>query len=123
MRYYNTQQQQRGISLSALLIWAVILILTAIFGLRIAPVYIEYSAIKRNLTAIVKDSNAQSTDLNHVRVLFSKRAQIDNIKSISAQDIKINKESGRIVLSASYTVRIPLVSNLSLTIDFDATSE
>ncbi|MBS0424374.1 MAG: DUF4845 domain-containing protein [Proteobacteria bacterium] len=123
MKHYNTRQKQKGVSLSALLVWAVILILTAIFGLRIAPAYIEYSTIERNLTAIVKDINAQSADLNHVRVLFSKRAQIDNIKSISAQDIKINKESGHIVLSASYTVRIPLVSNLSLTIDFDAASE
>ncbi len=123
MQYHTMRQKQKGISLSGLLVWAVILILVVISGLKIAPAYIEFASIQKNLSAIVKDINAQSADLNQVRMLFSKRAQIDNIKSINVQDIKINKESGRIFLSASYTVRIPLVSNLSLTIDFDATSE
>ncbi|MBS0586569.1 MAG: DUF4845 domain-containing protein [Proteobacteria bacterium] len=123
MQYHTMRQKQKGISLSGLLVWAVILILVVISGLKIAPAYIEFASIQKNLSAIVKDINAQSADLNQVRMLFSKRAQIDNIKSINVQDIKINKESGRIFLSASYTVRIPLVSNLSLTIDFDAVSE
>ena len=123
MQYYTERRKQKGIGLSGLLVWAVILILVVISGLKIAPAYIEFASIQKNLSAIVKDINAQSADLNQVRMLFSKRAQIDNIKSINVQDIKINKESGRIFLSASYTVRIPLVSNLSLTIDFDAVSE
>lgn len=123
MQYHTMRQKQKGVSLSGLLVWAVILILVAISGLKILPAYIEFSSIQKNLTAVVKDINAQSADLNQARILFSKRAQIDNIKSISAQDIKINKENGRTVLSASYTVRIPLVSNISLTIDFDAVSE
>lgn len=123
MQYHTMRQKQKGISLPGLLVWAVILILIAISSLKIAPAYIEFSTIKKNLSAIVKDMNAQSADLNQIRMSFNKRAQIDNIKSINAQDIKINKENGRIVLSASYTVRIPLVSNISLTIDFDAASE
>ena len=123
MQYYTERQKQKGIGLSGLLVWAVILILVAISGLKIAPAYIEFSTIQKNLSAIVKDINSQSADLNQIKTLFSKRAQIDNIKSINAQDIKINKENGRVVLSASYTVRIPLVSNLSLTIDFNAVSE
>jgi hypothetical protein len=123
MQYYTERRKQKGIGLSGLLVWAVILILVAISGLKIAPAYIEFSTIQKNLSAIVKDINSQNADLNQIKTLFSKRAQIDNIKSINAQDIKINKENGRVVLSASYTVRIPLVSNLSLTIDFDAVSE
>ena len=123
MKYHPMRQKQRGISLSGLLIWALILILVSISGLRIAPAYIEYSSINRNLAAIVKDINSQSADLNQARILFSKRAQIDDIKSVNGQDIKINKENGRIVLSASYVVKIPLISNISLHIDFEASSE
>lgn len=62
-------------------------------------------------------------DLNQIRLSFNRRAQIDNIKSINGQDIKINKENGRIVLSAEYTTKIPLIANLSLTIDFEPTSD
>ncbi|MEK7708430.1 MAG: DUF4845 domain-containing protein [Pseudomonadota bacterium] len=123
MKYRKTLQKQKGISLSGLLVWSVILILIAISGLRIAPAYIEFSTIQKNLTAIVKDTNSQNMDLNQIRLSFNRRAQIDNIKSISGQDIKINKENGRIVLSAEYTTKIPLIANLSLTIDFEPISD
>lgn len=123
MMHGKTLQKQKGISLAGLLVWSVILILTAISGLRIAPTYIEFSTIQKNLTAIVKDTNSQNMDLNQIRLSFNRRAQIDNIKSINGQDIKINKENGRIVLSAEYTTKIPLIANLSLTIDFEPTSD
>ncbi len=123
MRYHKSLQKQQGISLSSLLVWSVILILIAISGLRIATAYIEYSTIQKNLTAIIKDTNSQNMDLNQIRLSFNKRASIDNIKSISGQDIKINKENGRIVLSAEYTTKIPLIANLSLNIDFEAISD
>ncbi|MCG7756731.1 MAG: DUF4845 domain-containing protein [Nitrosomonas sp.] len=123
MRYHTLRQKQRGISLSGLLVWAVILILVSISGLKVAPAYIEFSSIKRNLAAIVKDIDTQTTSPSQIKILFDKRTQIDNIKSINGQDIKINKENGRIVLSANYVVQIPLVSNISLQIDFQASSE
>lgn len=123
MRYHKMLQKQKGISLSGLLVWSVILILIAISGLRIAPAYIEYSTIQKNLTAIVKDTNSQNMDLNQIRLSFNRRAQIDHIRSINGQDIKINKENGRIVLSAEYTTKIPLIANLSLNIDFEAISD
>lgn len=121
--YYKAMREQKGLSLSSLLVWSIILTLVAIFGLKLVPPYIEHAAIKKNLTAITKETNLQDTDFSHIRSSFSRRAQIDNIKSISGQDIKINKENGRIVLSAKYTTKIPLVSNMSLHIDFEAISD
>jgi hypothetical protein len=91
--------------------------------MKLVPAYIEHAAIKKNLTAIVKETNLQDTDFSQIRLSFSKRAQIDNIKSVSGQDIKINRENGQIVLSAGYTTKIPLISNISLNIDFEATSD
>ena len=123
MRYHTLRQKQRGISLSGLLVWAVIIILVSISGLKVAPAYIEFSTIKRNLAAMVKDIDMQTTSPSQIKIMFDKRAQIDSIKSINGQDIKINKENGRVVLNASYVVRIPLVSNISLQIDFQASSE
>ncbi|MCE7913183.1 MAG: DUF4845 domain-containing protein [Nitrosomonas sp. PRO4] len=123
MRFYKALYEQRGISLSGMLIWSVVLILVALLGFKVLPAYIEYSAIKKNLTAIAKESNSQDTDLSNIRVSFAKRAQIDGIKTISGQDIKINREKGRSVLSVNYSTKIPLFSNVSLLIDFEVASE
>lgn len=120
--YYTTIRKQQGLSLSSLLIWSIILVLIAVFGMKLVPAYIEHSAITKNLKAIAKEVELQAGDPDQIRLSFSKRAQIDNIKSISGQDIKINRENGRIVLSAKYTVKIPLISNISLNIDFESVS-
>ena len=58
-----------------------------------------------------------------ILILVAIFAQVDSIKSISGQDIKINKENNRIILSAKYTSKIPLVENISLNIDFEAISD
>ncbi len=121
--YYKTLKKQKGIGLSSLLVWSTILILITIFGLKLTPIYIEYSSIKKNLTAIAQDINLQNADLNQIRLSFNKRAQIDNIKTIDGQDIKINRENGRIILSTKYSTKIPLISNISLNIDFEAISD
>lgn len=123
MNYHKMSLKQKGIGLVSLLMWSVVLVLIVITSLRIVPAYIEYSAIKKNLSAIAKDTSLQNTNLNQIRLAFSRRAQIDDIKSISGQDIKISRENGRVILSVGYTEKIPLFSNVSLSIDFEAVSD
>ena len=117
---YKTIREQQGPSL---LIWSTIITLVAIFSLKLVPIYMEYYAVKKNLTAIAKETNLQDVDPNQVKLSFSKRAQIDNIKSISAQDIKIERENARIILIAEYTKIVPLICNISLHIDFKSKSD
>ncbi|GKS69634.1 protein of unknown function [Nitrosomonas sp. PY1] len=123
MYYFTAIQQQKGFSLSGLLVVSFFLILLSLLGMKLVPAYLEYSSIQKNLVATAKEVGIQDSDFNQIRLAFAKRAQIDNIKSITAQDIKINKVNGRTILSTQYSKQIPLVSNLSLKIDFEATSE
>lgn len=116
-------RKQQGLSLSGLLLWSVILVMFAIAGLKIAPAYLEYSTIKKTLVAVGKEANTQQANLNQIRIAFAKRAQVDNITTVNSNDIKIQKEGNRILLGVEYTVKIPLASNVSLTIDFNAQSE
>ena len=123
MHYFTAIQQQKGFSLSGLLVISFFLIILALLGMKLVPVYLEYSSIHKNLVATAKEAGTQDSDFNQIKLAFSKRAQIDNIKSITVQDIKISKVNGRTVLSAQYSKQIPLVYNISLNIDFEATSE
>jgi len=119
----TTIQQQKGFSLSGLLITSFFLILLAVFGMKLVPAYLEYFSIKKNLTATAKEAPPPGADINQIKMAFTKKAQIDNIKSITAQDIKVNIENGKSVLRIQYSKQIPLVSNISLNIDFDAISD
>ncbi len=54
--------------------------------------------------------------------MFSKRAQIDDIKAITAQDIDVVRDGDSVVLSASYQTKVKLFGNLSACIDFEPSS-
>ncbi len=119
--YPSTSRKQQGISLSGLMIWSFVLILVSIVGMKLIPAYIENATIKRTLLAVATESNLR-TNNEEIRQSFNRRASIDNIKAINGQDIIIDKKSDKVVLSASYSVKIPLLANVSLYIDFTAAS-
>ena len=53
---------------------------------------------------------------------YRKRANINYITDITAEDIDISKEGGRLKLSASYSVKIPLAGNITLLLEFNPSS-
>ncbi|MCH9639480.1 MAG: DUF4845 domain-containing protein [Betaproteobacteria bacterium] len=120
---YGALRKQEGISISGLMFWVVILVLIAILGMKVAPAYIENSAIEKVFNAIVNDDSLQNATASQLRQSFIKRAQIDRIEVVTAKDIVINKEKGKTQLSVNYTVLIPLFSNISLHIDFEPKSD
>ncbi|MBK9160584.1 MAG: DUF4845 domain-containing protein [Nitrosomonadales bacterium] len=115
-------RRQRGISLSGLMVGVVILAFVFIMGLKIIPVYMQDAEIKNLFVAIATDPEMQKASPLEIRQSYGKRASIDNITAISMDDIDISREQDRLVLSASYDVKIPLVSNLSLYMEFEPSS-
>ncbi len=121
--YYGTYRtQQRGISLSGLLIWSVVLVMVAILGMKLAPVYIEYATIQKALVGIASDPNFKDTTPRQIRESFLKRSQIDDIRAVTGNDIEIKKENKQRILEVNYSVTVPVVANISLFIEFNATS-
>lgn len=114
--------QQRGITFGAFIFGAFLLVVVGIFGLRLIPAYMQDAQIKNVFNAIVHDPDMQKASPHDIRASFDKRASIDNISAIKAEDIEITADHGRLVLSASYYVKIPLGGNVSLYLDFNPTS-
>ncbi|MCW5600637.1 DUF4845 domain-containing protein [Nitrosomonas sp.] len=122
MQTHLIRNKQRGVGLSGMLIWSALVVVIVILGMKLIPSFVEYSSIKRALVAIANEANAQNARPAEIRESFNKRATIDNIKAINGRDIEIRKEGSKIVLSVSYAVKTPLFANVSLYIDFNATS-
>ncbi|MFZ1547423.1 MAG: DUF4845 domain-containing protein, partial [Candidatus Nitrotoga sp.] len=114
--------RQRGVSLSGLLIWAVILIFAAIGGMKIVPAYIQDTEIKNILFTIANDPEMQGAQPKSIRESFSKRAMMNNINVVTAEDIEIVKDARGLSLSISYQAKIPLAGNASLLLEFNPSS-
>jgi hypothetical protein len=107
--------------MTGFLVTAVILVLTALLGFQIAPPYMEYYTIKKQIRIVGNELSA--TDRRAAENAFDRRATVENITAISAKDLEITKDGDKIILSVEYSVKVPLVGNLSACMDFTASSD
>ncbi len=114
--------RQKGLSMAALLAGCVVLILLALIGMKVGPAYMEYANIKKTVAAIVQGGDAQGSVID-IRKAFDRRATVDDITSISAQDLDISKDQGEVVIGFGYSKKIALFSNVSLLIEFSGSSK
>ena len=115
------RKPQRGVSFLVILLIAVVLALAAVGAMKVGPAYSEFMTAKKTVFAIVA-GEARGGSVNDIRKAFDRRASVDNITVISAQDLDITKDGGEIVIAFAYTKKVPLFANVSLAIDFAAST-
>lgn len=122
MRRVSSIHRQRGLSLSSLLLWAIVLVIAAIIGMQVLPVYVEDRAIKKTLETLAHNGDMQEASPNDIMMAFAKQASIDHITNVHETDMIIQKQPGGMVLGFDYQVKIPLVGNASLLLEFNTRS-
>lgn len=114
--------QQRGMSFGGFIFGAFLLVICAIFGFRLIPAYIQDATIQSTFTEISRDPNMQNATAHDIMVSFDRHSAVDDITAIKSSDIVITSDGGRPVLSASYSVRVPVAGNISLILEFNPSS-
>ena len=114
----RTASRQRGLSLIGLIFIGLIAVALLALGFRVVPAVVEYIAIER---AVQKIKN-EGTTVREIQSAFERHRTIDDITSITSQDLDITKEGDRIVISYAYQKKIPILDNVSLVIDFAGTT-
>ena len=116
-------RKQKGLTISGFLTWAAIFTFVALLGFKIGPAYWEEVAIKKMLKAMAADPGLASGNRQAVDRAFQLRTAVENITAIGPKDVEITKQGSGIVLSATYTARVPLVYNISACMDFSPSSQ
>ena len=114
--------KQRGLTFSGFIFGAFILVFASIFAFKLIPAYMQDATIKNLFVTIANDPEMQKAKPGEIRLSFAKRASIENVTAIKAEDIEIDNSEGKLVLSASYPVMIPLGGNVSLYLEFNPSS-
>lgn len=115
--------RQRGVTFIGIIFIAAAIIFVAIIGLKLIPPYIEYASIKNHFREIARGPDTRGGSPIEIQQAFNRRAQIDNIEAIQGRDIDVTTEGGNPVLSASYSVKVHLMGNVSACLDFVVSSE
>lgn len=113
------RSKQQGLSLMALIFGFAILVIVAIFGMKLVPSYLEYRSAKNAIEALAARPGASPND---IRRQFESRSAVDDITTLKASDLDITKRGNQVVISFSYRKEVPLFANVGLYIDYAASS-
>ncbi|HET7731049.1 MAG TPA: DUF4845 domain-containing protein [Usitatibacter sp.] len=114
-------EQQRGLSLVNLIIWLAVLGFLAVMAMKLVPAYLEYANVKKILATMEQAGDLKGS-VREIRYAWEKRNAIEDIKSVRGEDLEITKAGGETVVTAAWSVKIPLVGNASACLDFMATT-
>jgi len=114
-------RRERGIGLIQLIITLAILGFVGIMAAKCMPSYLEYFSVKKMFAAMEQNGETKGT-VRDIRRAYELRNNIEDVKSVKAEDIEITKEAGETVLTATWSARVPLVSNFNACLDFMVTT-
>lgn len=114
--------KQRGVSLEGFLVVVVVLIFVAVAALKVAPAYLQDRTIKSKFEEVAHDPDLKNAQAHEIQAAFRKRAAVSDITNIKAEDIEVSRDNGEIILSVSYAVKVPLIANASLLLEFNTSN-
>jgi Tfp pilus assembly major pilin PilA len=111
---------QRGLSMIGFLFVAAVLLVVAMIAFRMIPSYIEYFTIQKALEGALADSNDLSTAT--IRRAMDRRLAADYADAVVGKDVEVTRDGNKITAAVSWEKRLPLVSNVSILLEFDASA-
>ena len=112
--------KQRGVTISGLMVWGIIISLVAVLGMKVVPEYIAYYKIVKSVKSVA--ANASGKTVAEIRSAYDKYADVNVIDTITAADLDISKEGNEVVVAFAYDKKIPLFYNVNLLIEFSGSS-
>lgn len=122
MNTIRSAAKQKGLSLIGFIFVAMVLGLLALVGAKVSTEVMEYWSVNRALKAVAAAPETKDAIDKDIKNNLSKRIEADYIRSVTADDLVVDRQNDKMVLIVAYPKKIPLFGNVSLLIDFEATA-
>ena len=114
------RKHQRGLTLTGLIVGAILLVLAALLAMKVAPPYLEFFNAKKLIAQIASEGK---TSVGDIRQSFDLKSSVDDVTSIRSSDLEITKEGGEVIISFAYRKEVALFGNAGIYLDFAADSK
>jgi hypothetical protein len=115
------RHNERGATFLGMVVILLILGSALYAGIRLVPVYLEYTKVARALEQVRDEHSAIDTNPQMLRNSLERRWDVEDISSIGWQEVVIKKTNEGYDLTANYRAERPFVANLYLLAKFDKT--
>jgi hypothetical protein len=113
----KAKQAGLGMISTALILGTVIIF--AIVGVKLIPIYVDYWTVTRILDNIATEDRDSEPILAGVSRDISRRFLTNRVEAISLRDIKISSDEEGVVIDARYEKRTSLIFNVDAVVRFD----
>ena len=108
------RKEQDGVSLMGLIVALFLVVIVALFAMKIIPSFLEFRSAKTAIEQVARSAQ----NAGEARRAFENRATIDNIDSVKPSDLEISRE-GSFALPCNLA-RVVLPPNEARTLAIDA---
>ncbi|MDO9065354.1 MAG: DUF4845 domain-containing protein [Sulfuricella sp.] len=115
-------KKQQGATVVGMLFIAGLVGSGLILAAKLVPAYVEFMSVKKILNAMAASGDLKTLSPKELQNSFFKRANIDNVSSVKPEDITIAREGNQSSVTVEYSVKVPVVANISACMDFSASS-
>ncbi len=116
-------RKQQGMTLIGMVIVAFIAGIFVLAALRLTPIYLEYMKVSSALDSMKRDLDGSNAGPGQIRTALQRRFDIDDVKSITPRDVKIERTPNGYRVQAEYEGRTQFIANVYLLVDFDKAVE
>lgn len=115
-------KRQKGITLTGMILVSIVVVVVLLLGFKIVPVYVEFFAIEKQFKAMSVDPKLRNPTRGQLASAWAARSQVDDLRSISPDQIEATREGDQTIYSGEYSVKVPIFKNVAACFDFKPTS-
>ena len=113
------RRHQRGATFLGMVVILAILGSAVYAGIRLVPVYLEYTKVSRALEQVRDEVSSDETSVQLIRNALERHWDVEDIESVGWKEVEIRKSSDGYEIEADYSVERPFAANVFLLAKFD----
>ncbi len=116
-------KKQLGVSLSGFMMVLVVLAIFAFFGFKVLGPYKQFYTIQKVFKTVSLLPEVKAGGRREFINAWAKYSMTEgDVNVVSGDEVELTKDGNELIISTSYSVRVPLFKNVNLLIDFAPTS-
>lgn len=117
------RKSQEGVSFITVMLLAPLVALLVLVVVKLVPVYMEYESVVSIVNGMTSDRATSYAGRNDIIGTMFKRFEVNNVKSVTMDDVNIERQGDAYVIDVEYEVRTPLFYNISILVNFTKKGE
>lgn len=113
-------KRQRGITLGGVFFFMMLVGFGAYIAARVLPGYFDYWAVQRIMKNVLEMPDIKDAKESAIRTKFNKELQINNMKTVTNDDLIVEWVPNGLRLSVAFSIKQPFMGPVSLCLDFQA---